>query len=175
MDLMQYEQIEEEHKDDIAKVMRYLWILWWLGFSSLPVLVIMSFIIGGRLQQQTEGTDLPFEIIIPVFCVIAAGSQIAAVVLRNLFLSGKMDNYLKRTQKFNSGKDPDHVVLCRNGLYIPAVVSSVPAFMGFPLFVMGVTPWLFYTFVILGAAGMIYHRPQKDLIVEYIFNEQNTH
>lgn len=172
MDLMLYEQIEEKYKDDIAKVMRYLWIMWGGAFSALPVLVIVSIVLGGRLQQQIEGSDVPLEILIPVFSVFAISSLLAAFILRKQFLSGKMNNYLKRTQRSKGVETPDFVVFCKGGLFLPAAVSSTPAVVGFPLFALGASVWVFYVFVIIGALGMIYHRPQKDVIIEFIVNEQ---
>ena len=76
--------------------------------------------------------------------------------------------------KHGGGDVPKFVVMCKGGLYMPAVVSSMPAYLGFVSFMLGAERWLFYVFIIIAALGMIYNRPKRDDIIDYIITDQKA-
>lgn len=177
MDLMEYNSIEEKYGEDIGKVLRYLWLMWAGCFGAIIVLILMAEIVGGRIREEMAPSNVPVNLLIVVFIALAIGAEAAAVIFRKAFLSGKMNNYHERTRKYYErsqwyGDKPGFVSKCRFGLYVPVVISGVPAFTGWFLFMVGADKWLFYLFIIVGAVGMIVHIPKRDDIIGYIITDQ---
>lgn len=169
---LEREVLGEEERREVEKELCILWLLWAGNFGMLPVLLVMCLVLGDKMRNNVKG-EAPVDLLMTVFLVVGLLSLVFAYFLRKRFLSGKLTFGRRPGRTDRAGLARQSFALrFRSGIFIPMVIPASIAIYGFLLFISGAEMWIFYLFLVISAAGLVYHRPNKYEFIDWVQREK---
>jgi hypothetical protein len=171
--LLEREVIEEKERIEIEKELRILWFFCAGCFGVLLVLFLICAGFGEKLRENIEvKPDFPFNLLKGLFIVIVIISLVFAYFWRRLVLAGKSIGFENKVVEMLFSNKPAYLLKYRNGIFLPIAISACPGCYGFVLFMVGGDALTFYSFLIIAALGLFYHRPKKEEIIALLQKEK---
>ncbi len=138
----------------------------------LLVLLVMCLVFGDKIRENMKG-EAPVDLLMTVFLVVGLLSLVLAHFLRKRFLSGKLripESWQAQTGA--SSNKPSYLLKYRSAIFIPMVIPASIGIYGFLLFILGAETWILYMFLVISAAGLVYHRPNKYEFIDWVQKEK---
>jgi hypothetical protein len=169
---LEQEVLEEDERREVEKELRILWLLWAGNFGMLPVLLVMCLVFGDKMRENMKG-EAPVDLLMTVFLIVGLLSLVLAHFLRKRFLSGKLTFGQRpgRTDRAGLARQ-SFAIRFRSGIFLPMVIPASIGIYGFLLFILGAETWIFYLFLVISAAGLVYHRPNKYEFIDWVQKEK---
>ena len=163
----------EKERAEIAKEIRFLWVLWATNLLMLLVLVFMCHIFKEKAERIKVSEDFPLGILKIVLAIVGVFSLALAQLLRKRFLAGKYKFYdtlcIRNAASMNK---PVYLMKYRTNIYLFMMMPGIIGMFGFLLFLLGSGLETFYVFVIVSALGIIWQRPRTEELIEFFQREK---
>jgi hypothetical protein len=171
-DWVEQEAWRQAHRDEIAKALQPMWLLWLASLSEPVVLAVIVFGFGARLREGfTMDEALPLTLMRTVLIVIAALALAASVLLRRLLLhppSGDRTSSAAESSNSLSGS-----ALYRSRIIVPTAMAAAPSIFGFVLFWLGDSLMVFAGFAVAALLGILWHYPRQDELIAFCMRCEN--
>jgi hypothetical protein len=161
------ETLYAEHKAEIDRTLRLLWVLWAGCLGEPIVLIVLAYVLGGTVRESVRpGDGLPIERMRAAFLGIALLVLVVSGVLRRHLLSSRFKGF--KTVAGRSGVAPSVPLLGAEYMrrVCPSMVlAATPAILGFVLLLLGDSPAVFHLFVVPAILAALWHRPKPDELI----------
>ena len=156
--------MEASQKQTVESKLLVMWIIWGAMVVSLGIYIAICILIGDRVTQ-TMSPEFPLLFLRNIFFGISILELIATYFIRKLMMREPVTDhgYISATQPVVQDSGSMH------GKYLSAMVISLAlcesiGIYGLILFFLGVSFQTMYTFMIISAAGMLFHRPKREVV-----------
>lgn len=156
--------MEVSQKQTVESKLLVMWIIWGAMVVSLGVYIAICILIGDKMKQPM-GEGFTLVLIRNIFYGISIIELIATHFIRKLMMREPETDHGSI-----SGPEPivqDSVSMHRK--YLSAMVISLAlcesiGIYGLILFFLGCSFQTMCTFMIISAAGMLFHRPKREVV-----------
>ena len=162
--------LEKEEMQHLQKNWKVNMIIWGAIFASLPVYLIICKLLD-KQQLVGQDPDLPMETIAIVLIVASIVTLFVTSLIRKKLI--KVENSRVIVSDETGLSVPwVHQVTARYtaAMVISAALSESIGIYGLVVFLLSQNFVLFYQFLFLSAAGMLYYRPRKEELMDFASN-----
>jgi len=172
-DWVEQEAWRQAHRDEIAKALQPMWLLWLASLSEPVVLAVIVFGFGARLREGfTMDEALPLTLMRTVLIVVAVFVLAASILLRRLLLRPPLGD--RASSAAASSNSLPGSALYRSRIIVPTAMAAAPSILGFVLFLLGDSPTVFAGFATAALLGMLWHYPRQDELIAFCIRCENA-
>lgn len=156
--------MEESQKQAVESRLLVMWIIWGAMVVSLGVYIAICVLVGDKVRQ-TMGEGFPLALLRNILFGISIVELIATHFIRKLMMREPVTD----PGSISSAEPVARDSASMHGKYLSAMVISLAlcesiGIYGLVLFFLGDSFQTMYTFMIISAAGMLFHRPKRESI-----------
>ncbi|MDB9823022.1 hypothetical protein OAC89_04900 [Deltaproteobacteria bacterium] len=154
--------LAEDEKKVIEKGLLTLWIIWAAIMVSLFIYVFICHQFGNEIRGGMN-QDIPLPLFRNIFYAIALITLFAAHFFKRFMLAVKSSSALAKALKPAPNAEQSPLLAkYSTALIVSLALSESIGIYGFVLFLLGDGMQTLYTFIVISALSIYYHRPKRE-------------